>query len=109
MKVLAYAGGHYLTGDDIAVALLEYSRALADVGSAASVEIPILSDDGSREEATFLVGPASQIVVTHADASVDELVDAETVNRLKSLTRALHPIAMPVEAEDRVQDFDTGI
>ena len=109
MKVLAYAGGEYLTGDEIAQALLDYSQALADVGSAASVGIPIVRDDGERAEATFLVGPASQIVAIGVDSSVDELVDDAVVERLKSLTRALHPVALPVEADDRAPDFDGGI
>ncbi|WP_133545247.1 hypothetical protein [Microbacterium sp. BK668] len=109
MKVLAYAGGEYLTGDDIADALLDYSQALADVGSAASVEIPIVAKDGHHAEATFLVGPASQIVATTAEGEYEELVDDDLVHRLRGLARALHPVAVPVDADDRPTDFDSAI
>jgi hypothetical protein len=108
VKVLAYAGGEYLTGDDIAGALLDYSEALAGVGSAASIDIPILTARGRREAATFLVGPSSQIVATAADVDAEELVDQDVVDRLRALTRALHPVARPVEPDD-LDDFDNGI
>lgn len=109
MKVLAYAGGEFLTGTQIAHALLDYSQALADVGTAASIEIPIVGDDGRPAHATFLVGPASQIVAIDVLDSVEELEDDAVVERLKSLTRALHPVALPVETDSRAQDFDAGI
>lgn len=109
MKVLIYAGGEYVTGDEIAVALMEYSEALAEAGDAANIEIPIIGDDDKRESATFLVGPASQIVAKDADAPGDELVDEEVVTRLRALTRALHPVALPVDTADSFQDFDSEL
>jgi hypothetical protein len=109
MKALVYAGGEYLTGDEIAAALLDYSSALADAGSAGSVDIPIVGSDGARHTATFLVGPASQIVATDADSSTDELVDEEVVARLREMTRRLYPVALPVEEEQSPQDFDASI
>lgn len=109
MKVLAYAGGEYRTGSEIAQALLDYSQALADVGTAASIEIPIVGDGGRRSHATFLVGPASQIVAIDAPDSGEELVDDAVVERLKSLTRTLHPVALPAESDTRTPDFDAGI
>src|SRR6476661_8776983 len=98
MKVLTYAGSQFLTGDDIAAAVMRYSEALAEQHTAANVEIPVVLSDGSRSTATFLVGPASQIVAT--DASVDgELTDPDVVERLNGLTRGLHPTAV-IEARD---------
>ncbi|MEU1972401.1 hypothetical protein ABZ477_12135 [Microbacterium sp. NPDC019599] len=97
MKVLAYAGSEFLTGDAITTALLDYSAALADAGTAGSVEIPVVTRDGHRRTATFLVGPASQIVAIETETSGEELVDDETVERLTHLTRRLHPFASPAE------------
>ncbi len=74
---IVYAGEELMTGDDIAQALLKYSEALAEQGSASTVEIPTLTDDGTRSTATVLVGPASQIVARPVESSFDELRDPE--------------------------------
>lgn len=92
-----YAGGEYLTGDEIAVALLEYGESLAEVGAAAMVEIPIIADGGHRVLATFLIGPASQIVATDVEGAGDELVDDVVVEELRLLTRRLRPVGYPAD------------
>lgn len=99
-----YAGGEYLTGDEIAAALLEYSESLAEVGQAATVEIPILSKGGKRVHATFLIGPASQIVATDLETSDGELIDPVVVDELRLLTRKLRPVGFPAEQEDVYAD-----
>ncbi|MDO8384168.1 MAG: hypothetical protein Q7T17_14465 [Microbacterium sp.] len=93
MKVISYAGGDYLTGDDIAIALLELSRGLANAEASQTVEIPILQNDGSRGTATFLVGPASQIVAVDTKSEFDELVDEDAVAHLKQVQTALNSVA----------------
>lgn len=104
MKLLMYAGGEYLTGDDIALALVEYSQALASVGTAESIEIPIREEDGSASTAVFLVGPASQIVAksVHEDHG-EELVDDALVDRLHARVRRLRP---PPGEPGRMIDWD---
>ncbi len=96
-----YAGGEFMTGDDIAQALFEYSQALAEEDAAASVEIPVLNDDGSLGSATFLVGPASQIVARAVDSEFDEVIDPEVVERLRQLKRQARPVARPEAAGTR--------
>lgn len=93
MKVISYAGGDYLTGDNIAIALLELSRGLANADASQTVEIPILHENGTRGTATFLVGPASQIVAVDAEGDFDELIDEEAVTDLNRLKSALHSVA----------------
>jgi hypothetical protein len=104
VKFIDYAGGEYLTGDDIALALLDYSEALADAGTAASIEIPIRAEDGSLSSATFLVGPSSQIVARSARSSEDELLDDLVVARLRALTRRLHPAAFIMDEDSEIRD-----
>ena len=99
-----YAGGEYLTGDEIAVALLEYSESLAEVGEASTVEIPIIARGGRRTHATFLIGPASQIVATDAEPSDEELVDPLVVDELRLLTRRLRPVGFPADESDAYAD-----
>jgi hypothetical protein len=89
MQKIVYAGGEFLTGDEIATALLEYSRALGQEDTAQIVEIPIVEPDGARATAKFLIGPASQIVVTSVRSGVEEPRDQDVVDRLRSMTRRL--------------------
>jgi len=97
VKILTYAGGEYLTGDEIAAAVLDLGEALAEVGTASTVEIPIIVEGGERVSATFLVGPASQIVATQAKESGQELVDRGVVEELHLLARKLRPVASPTD------------
>jgi hypothetical protein len=108
MQMITYAGDEYLTGDDIADALLAYSRALGEDERAEIVEIPIREDDGSVVTAKFLIGPASQIVSKAANVPGAELEDPELVRRLQKLTRSVEaPVAEQLEiSTDMVRDFD---
>jgi hypothetical protein len=84
-----YAGDTVYTGSEIAHALLEYARALAQKGASATVEIPVYHADGTRGQSEFLIGPASQLVSDTAVSKWDEIVDPETVDRLRAAARAL--------------------
>lgn len=98
MQKILYGGEEFLTGDEIADALLAYGRALGDDERAEIVEIPVVEDDGSIVEAKFLIGPASQIVAKQVKHPGEELVDHDLVARLKDLTRAVEsPTAGPLE------------
>lgn len=95
MKKIIYAGSELLTGDSIAVAVLEYSRSLAEADAAETIEIPIRASDGSDSTATILVGPASQIVAVdyHDHDDRPELDAPEVVERLQHKARQLRPVA----------------
>jgi hypothetical protein len=85
MNVIHYADGRYLTGDEVAAAVVEYAEALAREGSAAAtVVIPVRVADGSVERVELLIGPASQIVVEAGEPSDDELLDPELVARIRA-------------------------
>lgn len=101
MRIIFYAGDEYLTGDDIADALLEYSRALGDDDRAEIIEIPVRNDGGQVVSAKFLIGPASQIVTEAVDGRGPEVVDIELVARLRQLTRAVErPPSAPLADAD---------
>lgn len=91
MKLVIYAGEQYLTGDEIAHALVDYGQALAETGTAESITVPIREADGSDGTAVFLVGPASQIVVKSVTSGQPELVDDQTVELIKARIRRLRP------------------
>jgi hypothetical protein len=109
MKRIVYAGSRLLTGDDIAVAVLEYCAALADAGTAETVQIPVLGEDGARSMVTLLVGPSSQIVAEDEPTEFEELVDADTVALLKRKTRAHRPTVTHSSLESRAaEDSEEG-
>ncbi|MGP3534881.1 hypothetical protein ACTU3I_08820 [Microbacterium sp. RD1] len=95
MKTIVYAGDRLVTGDEVAIATMNYSRALADAGTAATVEIPVIGPDGFRTTAVLLIGPASQIVAESGPENMTELIDDDVVAELQELTRRLEPSAGP--------------
>lgn len=100
MKVIIYAGSEFVTGDDIAAALLEYSESLGEAHSAHIVEIPVRERDGSTVPAAFLVGPASQIVIKAAPDGTPELTSPEVVAKLERMTREQRPVARVAHDDD---------
>ncbi|WP_297345006.1 hypothetical protein [Amnibacterium sp.] len=103
MRRLHYGGGHVLIGDAICKALLRYARALAEVGQADIVTIPIASEGGGIEHAHFLIGPSSQLFDTPVENSSVDPTDLEVVAHLERETRKLHP---PTPAwEEELTDF----
>ena len=109
MQRIYYAGDHFLTGTEIAKALVSYAAALAQQGTAGAIEIPVRhEDDGRAAVVNFLVGPASQIMTEEIAArDDDEVRDDELVVRLHALTAELapmHPLASqtPIGGDDSV-------
>lgn len=99
--MIMYAGGEFLTGDEIANALLGYSRALGDENRAEIVEIPVRDSEGTVETARFLIGPASQIVARSVSGYGEELEDPDLVRRLSRLTVGTEaPTGDPLEAAE---------
>ncbi|WP_127819467.1 hypothetical protein [Microbacterium sp. CPCC 204701] len=109
MKRIIYAGSEFLTGDEIAIALLRYSAALAEVGEAETVTIPALEDDGSIGSVVLLVGPASQIVAKPAGSGATELIDVGVLAELEARTRRLRPVAVVDPEPPAEMDFDRGV
>lgn len=108
MQTIIYGGDAYLTGDDIADALLAYGRALGEEVRAELVEIPVREPDGAVVTAKFLIGPASQIVAKEMPDGGPELEDPELVERLRTLTRGVEsPTGAPVEMRDDTA-YDLG-
>ena len=103
-----YAGSEFLTGDDIAAALMRYSAALAEVGEAETVTIPALEADSSIGTVDLLVGPASQIIARPAGRGATELVDVGVLAELEARTRRLRPVAVIDPDPPADLDFDGG-
>lgn len=109
MKTVIYAGSEFVTGDDIAAALLGCGRALAEAGEAEAVTVPTRGPDGSVVEVTVLIGPASQMVTRDAEAGREELVDEVAIARLDTIQRRLRPVAAVDLAPADGNDWDDEI
>lgn len=97
MKKIIYAGDTLVTGDDIAAAVLRSGKALAEVGAAEMVDIPVQDDAGDVGIVTLLIGPSSQIVVSDIETGHPELRDEDAVARLDDLARQRSPQAVPAD------------
>ena len=112
MQRIYYAGDRFLTGTEIANALVSYAAALAQRGTAGAIEIPVHhEDDGRTGVVNFLLGPASQIVTEEVEAvDYDEVHNDELVQRLRGLAAELapmHPVTSHSQpAREESVDYD---
>lgn len=92
MKRIGMAGELVITDDRLADAILEYARALARAGTADTVTFPVVGADGDVEQASMLLGPASQMVLTEADDAVVDLpVDDALEDVRRRHAQLVHP------------------
>jgi hypothetical protein len=100
-RIYFCTGTSFLTGDDIADAVLEYAWVLAQYGRFDLVRVPTRRADGSTGSSTLLVGPSSQIStedVLPAEVG-DELVARDFVQATKERSAHLRE-PLPVIAFD---------
>lgn len=106
---MIYAGSEFVTGDDIASALLYCSQALAEAGVAETVSVPTREQDGSIGRIMVLIGPASQIVARDVEVDGEELVDTTAVARLSAIQRRLRPVATFDSGTPDDNNWDTDL
>ena len=83
MKLLTSRNGSYLTGDDIADAVMHYGLELALPRELDIVDIPFVADDGAVRRVQLTVGwLADTAAVTHAQP-VEELVESDTASSIR--------------------------
>jgi hypothetical protein len=103
MQIIHYSGDTYLTGDNIAFAVIEYAKTLALAESSATVGIPFRRDDTSTGHLELLIGPASQLVLESSPASGHELQDEELVASLTQKTMlAQFTYDGPIDVDDQI-------
>jgi hypothetical protein len=71
MQQITYAGGTFVTSDEIADALVDYAAALANAARAAGIDVPANGLPGGGSSLKMLVGPASQLLVSPVDSKDD--------------------------------------
>ena len=110
MKRVHYVDDSFLTGDELADALLEYAEALAKQSTSASIDVPALLADGSTGMVKVLVGPASQLFAVPEPPTGDELLDDAALRVMVHETELLAPTRVEVETDhvdtSCVDDYD---
>ncbi len=114
MKLLSNSAGAYLTGDDIADAVLRYGAALSNAQRVDLIDIPyVRTDDHERVDSVrFSVGWQIALNAAHHHAEGVELVDHPFLLELSTRARFLHPRGdTPLAPEDvsflgAMEEFD---
>lgn len=89
MKTITTGSSTFLTGSDIADAVLHYGLALARVHQVDLVDIPVVEADGGEGRAGFTVGWLSSVSTTTAHEVEPELREQRTVDALADRAGAL--------------------
>jgi hypothetical protein len=94
VKEVSYVGDAFITGDEIADAVLDYGVALANAGHADKVVVPGIGRDGdSRFD--LLIGPASQLSAAHVEHTGAELEDPDFVADIRDRISRQHERWVP--------------
>jgi len=91
MKQITYAGKSFVTGTDLADAVMRLTAALGLSHETAGVTIPAMDENGHITTADLVLGPATEVLAIAIDSDQDEIVDAEVVAQLDERTRRLEP------------------
>lgn len=105
MREVVYAGGSFVTGDDIADALLEYAAELANAARAATVHVPALGTLGQDVDIAVVVGPSSQLLSTPSEDPHDEPDGTRFIEDVHQRLEELHR-RHPLPTAGAVVDWD---
>ena len=83
MKTLENRAGAYLTGDEIADAVMEYSGALVQEQLTEVVEIPFVAEPGIIRRVQLLIGWRTEVNAIKDGVHGNELEDAELIHELR--------------------------
>ena len=105
MRKVTYAAESFVTTDEVAHALVQFTTAVAQKGTSASVDVPAVDEDGQPVMVQLVIGPASEVISTPDPA--DPVYDArseQAVAELRRLVAALDSnrttdTATPTEAQ----------
>lgn len=99
MKRILYAGGSFITGDDIADAVFEYAAELANAGRSAMLEVPSLDLEQQPDRVGLVIGPASQLM-SESVAAEREMADEVFTAILQRKTRVLQSKSGTADGDD---------
>jgi hypothetical protein len=99
-RVYYCAGSSFITGSDIAQALIDYARWVAVRGEVDLVDVPTLTAKGSIGRSTVLLTATTQMSAETMELAGRELTDPEFVGRLRAevtrLSSPMHSVAAEI-------------
>jgi hypothetical protein len=84
MKLLTNRNGSFLTGDDLADAVMRYGLALARKRDIDIVDIPFRTADGAVRRVQLSVGWNVDTTATSGPEGTDELIEVETARSMNA-------------------------
>jgi hypothetical protein len=89
MKQVTYAGATFVTGTDIADALIVLATTLGTHGGAAAVRVPAVDDANGVRSLDIVFGSSTGLVAVELFPTIEELVDTECVAALAERSREI--------------------
>jgi hypothetical protein len=112
VKQITYAGLDFVTGDDIANALLELVAKLGTTNSTMNVEIPAYDASSKKVSVVdFVIGPSSEIVAVPIDGTgYPALEEQDAVQELNQRAARVGVASHPIpEEKTSIASFDEPI
>ncbi|MFP7832644.1 hypothetical protein [Marisediminicola sp. LYQ134] len=110
MRTLKYASQTFVTTDEMAHAVIEFTAEMAKSEDSEAVTLPTVDAEGRVVEIDIVVGPASEVISTPADdrpSEIDTTVAvAEIERRIESLKSARNRTAFPLDEGGPATAFD---
>jgi hypothetical protein len=109
MKHITFGNKGLMTGDEMAVVLIEYAAILANEGEAKSVDFTAYSDRGDKITATVLLGAGAPLMAETSHSDLPEPDNTLTVSVLQGeiSVRTHPPHARQVDNSDSMSDDET--
>jgi hypothetical protein len=89
VMMINFAGAQVITGDAAAQALLDFASVLAKLQTTDEVQLNTVQANGEPGVSRFLLGPASQIVISSHTSMIEEPDNAEVVASIRQRMRDL--------------------
>ncbi len=109
-RVYYCSGSSFVTGTDIAEALIRYAHTVAIRGEMDVVEVPMVASDGARGRISLLLTPTTQMSAESLHLAGPEVTDAPFVDRLRGeivrLSSPVHAVAAHAGFARTSGDFD---
>ena len=89
MKSIITRSGAFVTGAEIADAVMAYGLALARIGALDVVDIPFVASNGSVGRVQLRIGWKIETAVTSDEQPTDELIEIDTIFGLLAKARSV--------------------
>lgn len=93
MKEIAYANEKIVTASTVADAVMQYAASLGASADADTVDIPVVTADGTVGTMELLIGPASQLISQPIESEFPDPDGAALVAELGERMRRRGPLA----------------